>query len=70
MHNEVVLSRRTGCYVCSKASRREELCIGVHSLVVERLDRPVLTRQELSERNGGLGLFSANDMSDMDVGRS
>ena len=33
-------------------------------------DRPVLTRQELSERNGGLGLFSANDMSDMDVGRS
>ena len=33
-------------------------------------DRPVLTCQELSERNGGLGLFSANDMSDMDVGRS
>jgi len=32
--------------------------------------RRVLTRQELSERNGGLGLFSANDMSDMDVGRS
>ena len=59
MHLEVVLSRRTGCYVCSKASRREECCIGVHSLVVERLDRPVLTRQELSESD----YISATEMS-------